>query len=51
MPLVRPLFLADPDAPEAWANWWAYLYGPDLASLEQSVNDWFAEHCDSENTN
>ena len=30
MSIVRPLFLADPQAPEAWANWWTYLYGPDL---------------------
>lgn len=30
MPIVRPLFLVDPDRPEAWVNWWTYLYGPDL---------------------
>jgi alpha-glucosidase (family GH31 glycosyl hydrolase) len=30
MPIVRPLFLADPNNPEAWKNWWTYLYGPDL---------------------
>lgn len=30
MPIVRPLFLADPEAPEAWDHWHAYLYGPDL---------------------
>ncbi len=30
MPIVRPLFLADPKAPEAWRNWQEYLYGPDL---------------------
>ncbi len=30
MPIVRPLFVADPGAPEAWKNWWTYLYGPDL---------------------
>lgn len=30
MPIVRPLFLADPASPEAWTNWWTYLYGPDL---------------------
>lgn len=30
MPIVRPLFLVDPQAPEAWSNWWTYLYGPDL---------------------
>lgn len=29
-PIVRPLFLADPDAPQAWSQWWTYLYGPDL---------------------
>lgn len=30
LPIVRPLFLADPKAPTAWSNWWTYLYGPDL---------------------
>jgi alpha-glucosidase (family GH31 glycosyl hydrolase) len=30
MPIVRPLFLADPAAPEAWNNWWTFQYGPDL---------------------
>ncbi|MBX5479658.1 MAG: glycoside hydrolase family 31 protein, partial [Pyrinomonas methylaliphatogenes] len=30
MPIVRPLFLIDPRAPEAWTNWWTYLYGPDI---------------------
>ncbi len=30
MPIVRPLFLADPGAPEAWSNWWTYLYGGDI---------------------
>jgi alpha-D-xyloside xylohydrolase len=30
MPIVRPLFLVDPKAPEAWENWWTYLYGRDL---------------------
>ncbi|MDH7599188.1 MAG: glycoside hydrolase family 31 protein [Sedimentisphaerales bacterium] len=30
MPIVRPLFLVDPNAPEAWSNWWTYLYGPDI---------------------
>jgi alpha-D-xyloside xylohydrolase len=30
MPIVRPLFLADPESPEAWNNWQTYLYGPDL---------------------
>jgi alpha-D-xyloside xylohydrolase len=29
-PIVRPLFTAEPSAPEAWRNWWTYLYGPDL---------------------
>ncbi len=24
MPIVRPLFLADPDAPQAWSQWWTY---------------------------
>jgi len=30
MPIVRPLFLEDPKAKDAWMNWWTYLYGPDL---------------------
>jgi len=30
LPIVRPLFVADPGAPEAWTHWWTYLYGPDL---------------------
>jgi alpha-glucosidase (family GH31 glycosyl hydrolase) len=30
MPIVRPLFLVDPKAPQAWANWWTYQYGSDL---------------------
>ncbi|HYG21239.1 MAG TPA: TIM-barrel domain-containing protein [Verrucomicrobiae bacterium] len=30
MPIVRPLFLVDPQAPEAWANWWTFQYGPDI---------------------
>jgi alpha-D-xyloside xylohydrolase len=30
MPIVRPLFLVDPKAPQAWTNWRTYLYGPDL---------------------
>ncbi len=30
MPIVRPLFLVDPRAPEAWKNWWTYLYGRDI---------------------
>ncbi len=30
MPIVRPAFLADPKAREAWENWQTYLYGPDL---------------------
>ncbi len=29
-PIVRPLFLADPGAPQAWSHWQTYLYGPDL---------------------
>ena len=28
--IVRPLFLADPAAPQAWANWWTFLYGRDI---------------------
>jgi alpha-D-xyloside xylohydrolase len=30
MPIIRPLFMVDPKAPESWTNWWTYLYGPDL---------------------
>ncbi len=30
MPIVRPLFLIDAKSPQAWENWQAYLYGPDL---------------------
>jgi len=30
MPIVRPMFLVDPSQPEAWANWWTYMYGPDV---------------------
>jgi len=30
LPIVRPLFLVEPDAPAAWSNWWTYLYGPDI---------------------
>jgi alpha-D-xyloside xylohydrolase len=30
MPIVRPLFLADPKSPAAWSHWQTYLYGPDL---------------------
>ena len=30
MPIVRPLFLVDPQSPEAWTNWWTYLYGRDI---------------------
>ena len=30
MPIVRPLFLSDPKAAPAWANWWTYQYGPDI---------------------
>ena len=30
MPIVRPLFLVDPKAPQAWDNWWTFQYGPDL---------------------
>jgi alpha-D-xyloside xylohydrolase len=29
-PIIRPLLLVDPKAPEAWSNWETYLYGPDL---------------------
>ena len=24
------MFMADPKQPEAWANWWTYMYGPDI---------------------
>src|SRR2546429_3681611 len=30
MPIVRPLVLVDPKSSAAWANWWTYLYGPDI---------------------
>jgi alpha-glucosidase (family GH31 glycosyl hydrolase) len=30
MPIVRPMFIVDPSRPEAWANWWTYMYGPDV---------------------
>jgi alpha-D-xyloside xylohydrolase len=30
MPIVRPLILAEPGSAAARANWWTYLYGPDL---------------------
>ncbi len=30
LPIVRPLFLVDPQSPAAWTNWWTYQYGPDL---------------------
>jgi alpha-D-xyloside xylohydrolase len=30
IPIVRPLFMADPKAPAAWTNWWTYLYGADI---------------------
>ena len=30
MPIVRPLFLVEPKAPQAWTDWQTYLYGPDL---------------------
>ncbi len=38
LPIVRPLFLVDPKAPEAWTNWWTYQLrsGPvGLANLEK----------------
>ena len=30
MPIVRPLFMADPKAKAAWENWWTYQYGKDI---------------------
>jgi alpha-glucosidase (family GH31 glycosyl hydrolase) len=30
IPIVRPLFMVDPQSPEAWTSWQTYLYGPDL---------------------
>jgi alpha-D-xyloside xylohydrolase len=30
LPIVRPLFLVEPKAADAWSNWWTYQYGPDL---------------------
>jgi alpha-glucosidase (family GH31 glycosyl hydrolase) len=32
MPIVRPMFMVDPKQPEAWTNWWTYMYGPDLVA-------------------
>jgi alpha-D-xyloside xylohydrolase len=29
-PIIRPLFLVDPTAPEAWKDWETYQYGPDI---------------------
>ena len=44
LPIVRPLFLADPRAPAAWSNWWTYLYGPDiLVSPIWQKNQWTQE--------
>ena len=30
MPIVRPLFLIEPQSAAAWSNWWTYRYGPDI---------------------
>jgi alpha-D-xyloside xylohydrolase len=30
MPVVRPLFLVEPKAPQAWTDWATYLYGTDI---------------------
>ncbi len=30
MPIVRPLFLVEPQSQAAWSNWWTYLYGPNI---------------------
>jgi alpha-glucosidase (family GH31 glycosyl hydrolase) len=30
MPIVRPMFIVNPSRPEAFANWWTYMYGPDV---------------------
>ena len=30
MPIIRPLFLAFPDQPDAYREWQSYLYGPDI---------------------
>ena len=30
LPIVRPLFLVEPSAKDAWTNWWTYQYGPDI---------------------
>lgn len=29
-PIVRPVCLVDPNMPDAWENWWTYMYGPDI---------------------
>jgi len=46
LPIVRPLFLVDPQAPGAWQNWWTYLYGSDILvspvwAKEQRTQDVF----------
>jgi alpha-D-xyloside xylohydrolase len=30
VPVVRPLFVANPKGSAAWTQWWTYLYGPDI---------------------
>jgi alpha-D-xyloside xylohydrolase len=30
MPIVRPLFMVDPKAKDAWENWWTFQYGSDI---------------------
>lgn len=30
MPMVRPLFMVDPNAKAAWDNWWTFQYGSDI---------------------
>src|ERR1041385_5973856 len=30
MPIVRPLFLIEPQAAAAWTNVWTYQYGPEI---------------------
>lgn len=30
VPIIRPLFMVDPESKEAWENWGTFLYGADL---------------------
>jgi len=30
LPIIRPMFIVDPKQPEAWTNWWIFMYGQDI---------------------